>query len=53
MQFISEHLVLILSVLLGLSEVLGLLFPSAGGVLAVVVSVLKALGAKKEEPKQL
>lgn len=53
MQFIGEHLVLILSILLGLSEVLGLLFPGAGGVIAAVVSVLKALGAKDpiEPPK--
>lgn len=52
MQFISEHLVLILSILLGVSEGLALLFPSAGGVLAVIIKLLKALGAKSsEEPK--
>ena len=46
MAFLGEHAVLILSVLLGVSEILAFAVPSAGGVLAVVVSALKALGAK-------
>ncbi len=51
MAFLSEHLVLILSVLLAISEILGLAFPAIGGVLGAVKAVLKAVGAK-ELPKE-
>lgn len=49
LQKIMEHLPLILSVLLGVSEALALI-PSlkANGILDGVIKALKALGAKKD-----
>lgn len=44
--FLSEHAVLILSLLLGISEMLALAFPNAGGFFAGLKNVLKQLGAK-------
>lgn len=49
MAWLTEHLPIVLSILLGLSEGLALAFPSTtgfGGVLAGVVKALKGLGAK-------
>lgn len=49
MQWLVAHAALVLSILLGLSETLALVFPSStgfGGVLAAIVKGLKALGAK-------
>lgn len=51
MAFLSQHIVLELSLLLGISELLALAVPSAGGILAIVMSLLKSLGAK--EPPQV
>jgi len=48
--FLQAHLVFILSMALGVSELLALAVPSAGGILALIISALKALGAK--EPPQ-
>lgn len=48
--FLSAHVVLELSLLLGLSELLAFAVPGAGGILAVVASILKGAGAK--EPPQ-
>lgn len=50
MQWLTTNLPLILGVLLAISEGLSLLFPAstgAGGILAGIVKVLKALGAKE------
>lgn len=46
MAFIQAHLSVILSCLLVVSELLALLVPSVGGIMAGIVKGLKALGAK-------
>lgn len=48
--FLAAHSVLILSLALGVSELLAFAVPGAGGILAVVASILKGAGAK--EPPQ-
>jgi hypothetical protein len=45
--FLSAHSVLLLSLALGLSELLAFAVPSAGGIVAVIVSLLKGLGAQQ------
>lgn len=47
MQWLGQHLVVVLSSLLAVSELLAVWFPSIGGIMAGVIKGLKALGAKE------
>lgn len=52
LSWLIAHEELVLAVLLGVSELLALLFPASsgfGGIVAGMVKVLKKLGAKKPE----
>ena len=49
LQWIIEHYGLMLSVMLGLSEALALIFPAStgfGGILAGLIKLLKSVGTK-------
>lgn len=52
LQWLIAHEEIVLSVLLGLSEILALIFPAStgfGGIVAGLVKMLKKVGAKKPE----
>jgi len=52
MAFLQAHGVVILTILLGISELLALAFPGAGGFFAGAIALLKQLGAKDPKDQQ-